>query len=165
MKKNDTDKLTKKERLFCRCYVSCGNAGQAAEKAGFPFEQTGEELLCREDIMREVGRLFRRKKTIRNDRAMCGYERIAFANSADAVKLLFMEDPCAREIEKLDLFNVAEIKKPKDGAMEIKFFDRLRALEKLSGGQNGEEDAVPFYLALERGARALEENKGGVQKK
>lgn len=165
MEKNSAGKLTKKERLFCICYVNCGDPWHAAEKAGFPFGQTGEELLCREDIIQEIGRLFRRKRAIRNDRAMCGYERIAFADSTDAVKLLFMEEPCAREIEKLDLFNVAEIKKPKDGAMEIKFFDRLRALEKLSGEQNTTEDAVPFYLALERGARALEEGKGGVQKK
>lgn len=164
MEKDNQDKLTKKERLFCICYVNCADAEKSARKAGFPMEQSGEALLCREDIAREIGRLFRQKKTTRNDRAMCGYERIAFADSTDAVKLLFIEEPCVREIEKLDLFNIAEIKKPKDGAMEIKFFDRLRALEKLSEEKSAEEDAVPFYLALERGARALEKNKGGVQK-
>lgn len=35
-----------------------------------------------------------------------------------------------RELDDLDLFNVAEIRRPKDGMIEIKFYDRLRALEK-----------------------------------
>ena len=31
----------------------------------------------------------------------------------------------------MDLYSVSEIKRPKDGSMEIKFFDPLKALEKL----------------------------------
>ena len=48
-----------------------------------------------------------------------------------AISLLFMENPSVDKLKTMDLFSVAEIKRPKDGAMEIKFFDRLKALEKL----------------------------------
>ena len=34
-------------------------------------------------------------------------------------------------ISKLDLFNVSEIKRVKGGGVEVKLFDRLKALEKL----------------------------------
>lgn len=63
-------------------------------------------------------------------RACLGYERLALGKVTDAIKLLYCENLSDDEIEKLDLTNIAEIKKPKDGAMEIKFFDRLKALEK-----------------------------------
>ena len=39
--------------------------------------------------------------------------------------------------------------------MEIKFFDRLKALEKLQNYLDGESQGVPFYEALEKGAKAL----------
>ena len=63
-------------------------------------------------------------------RACLGYERLALGKVTDAIKLLYCENLSDDEIEKLDLTNISEIKKPKDGAMEIKFFDRLKALEK-----------------------------------
>ena len=64
-----------------------------------------------------------------SQKAVSGYERLAFGNITDAVKLMFSDKP--ENIENYDLFNVAEIKRPKDNSMEIKFFDRLKALEKL----------------------------------
>ena len=67
-----------------------------------------------------------------------------------------------RELDDLDLFNVAEIRRPKDGMIEIKFYDRLRALEKMAGLQEQKGgEAVPFYKALESGARALENRRKG----
>lgn len=51
----------------------------------------------------------------------CGYRRIAFGNISDAVKLILESDGDRLDAEKLDLFNVAEIKKPRGGGMEIKF--------------------------------------------
>ena len=85
--------------------------------------------------------------------------RIAFGSYADAVKLMFFDAPDEQKIEELDLFNIAEIKRPKGGGLEIKFFDRLKALEKLSQLEEGSEDASfsPFYEALKKGAEALEE--------
>lgn len=57
----------------------------------------------------------------------------------------------------MDLFNISEIKRVKGGGMEIKFFDRIKALEKLENSDvNGFNDAVPFYQALEQGVKALD---------
>jgi hypothetical protein len=50
---------------------------------------------------------------------------------------------------------VSEIKKPKEGALEIKFFDRFKALEKLAEETNDDKKSLPFYEALENGAKAL----------
>ena len=64
-----------------------------------------------------------------------------------------------QELSKLDLFNVAEIKRQKGGTVEIKFFDRLKALEKLA--EIGEDDrtqkTATLYSAIENSAKALAE--------
>ncbi len=97
------------------------------------------------------------KKT--RDRVLEGYERIAFGDVSDPVRLLFCEDGAAPALKRMDLFSVAEIKRPKGGGMEIKFFDRIRALQCMQ--ELGEEDdpACGFYQALEQGAEALGEEK------
>ena len=60
------------------------------------------------------------------------------------------------EIEKLDLFNVSEIKRPKGGGLEIKFFDRLKALERLDKISGGEEHSQSSFIqALSEGAKNL----------
>ena len=85
--------------------------------------------------------------------ALTGYERLAFGSIADSIKLLYMENPQAEMLEKMDLYMISEIKRPKEGAMEIKFFDRLKALEKICEvQQNPEETCMPFYKALEKSA-------------
>ena len=52
---------------------------------------------------------------------------------------------------------MAEIKKPKGGGLEIKFFDRIKALEKLGEISETSQDnsAIPFYEALEKSAASL----------
>ena len=88
--------------------------------------------------------------------ALLGYERLAFGSIADCIQLLYMETPTLQRLEAMDLFMISEIKKPKDGAMEIKFFDRIKALEKLSEAQEDtHEKSLPFYRALERSADML----------
>ena len=96
----------------------------------------------------------RKKKTPREE--ICnGFRQLAFGKVQDAVALLFADD---REIlEKLpdyNLFNISEIKKPKGGGMEIKFFDRIKALEKLwEFSETGSSEPLSFYRALEEGAK------------
>ena len=90
-----------------------------------------------------------------------GYETLAFGGIEDAVRLLFCEDLKPEDLEGLDLYNVAEIRRPRGGGMEIKFFDRQKALERLEELQAGASDgALPFYRALERSA-ALFSPEGG----
>lgn len=96
----------------------------------------------------------RRKKV--TEKEVCeGLRRLAFGEITDAVKLLYeSEENIISALPTLDLFNVSEIKRPKGGGMEIKFFDRIKALEKLremaQADSNG--SAGSFYEALEKGA-------------
>ena len=79
---------------------------------------------------------------------MRGYDKLAFGGVADAVRLMFCDNPDQLEIRGMDLFNVAEIKRPKGGGMEIKFFDRMN--EERGEGPGG------FYRALEQSVRSFE---------
>ncbi|MCM1132145.1 MAG: terminase small subunit [Ruminococcus flavefaciens] len=70
-----------------------------------------------------------------------GLKHLAFGSCNDAVVLAFAEElPPPEVIEKLDLFNVSEIKRVKGGGVEIKLFDRLKALEKLYEIENSAEN-------------------------
>ncbi|MDR0920475.1 MAG: terminase small subunit [Oscillospiraceae bacterium] len=61
-----------------------------------------------------------------------GLIRLAQGKINDVVKLAFCDDlPPLDELKKMDLYNVSEIKKVKNGGVEIKLFDRQKALEKL----------------------------------
>lgn len=94
-------------------------------------------------------------------RACLGYEKLALGGIADAVKLMYIENPSEEDLTRLDLFNVSEIKRPKDGAMEIKFFDRLKALEKLGELNEGETaKAATLFEALQNSTKALERADG-----
>lgn len=84
-----------------------------------------------------------------------GYEKLAFGNIKDAVKLLFADDISPRSLARLDLFNVSEIKRPKGGGMEIKFFDRIKALQCLESLSEPENRASDFLEALQKGAENL----------
>lgn len=90
---------------------------------------------------------------------MRGYDKLAFGGISDAVWLMCCDDPNGMEIRKLDLFNVAEIKHPKGGGMEIKFFDRIKAmqcLEQLS--EESKPEASDFYRALEQSVSCFQED-------
>lgn len=87
-----------------------------------------------------------------------GLGRLAFGNIQDAITLLFeTEDSILSALPYLDLFNVSEIKRQKGGGMEIKFFDRLKAFEKLREMMDADEkqSCTSFYDALEKSAGNL----------
>ena len=163
--KEKNGKLTQREKMFCIYYVSCGNSKEAAFRAGYRQpEKNGAMLLMREDIAANIDILS--ASGIRNSRQMArsGYERLAFGDVTDAVRLMFEGDPSAVDPAKYDLFNVAEIKRPKDGAMEIKFFDRIKALEKLEAEKKKKKSRVSdFYSALVGSiAENTEEQESGI---
>lgn len=152
--------LSSKEKEFCRLYLSLADSEKAAEKAGFTGDssKTGNVLLARSDITEEIERLCALQKKSMSKMAAIGYQRLAFGSIADAVSLLYMESPTPDTLRKMDLFSVSEIKRPKDGSMEIKFFDRMKALEKLSEGVDG-DGATSFYEAICRSAQVLDERE------
>ncbi|MGN0532942.1 MAG: terminase small subunit [Eubacterium sp.] len=104
-----------------------------------------------------------RRKKITQKEVCEGLRRLAFGEIKDAVALLFESDEnILASLDSLDLFNVSEIKRPKGGGMEIKFFDRLKALEKLREVVSSETDGSPasFYEALERSSARLKNDYG-----
>ena len=142
-------RLTKKERSFCIGFINSGDIDFAERYSGL---DNGRELLCREEIRDELRRL----SDVFNESvaytASAGLKKLAMGSVADAVSLLYKEKPDHDVLEKMDLFLVSEIKR-KDNCVEIKFFDRLKALEKLSclpedsGGVAGLFDAIGRHAA------------------
>ena len=148
-------KLKPKERLFCGYYACTGDAELSAKKAGYPKDSalTGDCLLRDDAITEEIEhRLYLQRKLMARLAAI-GYRRLAFGSIHDPLQLLFTEQPTPDQLEGLDLFMISEIKRNKDGMLEIKFFDRLKALEKLSclpedsGGVAGLFDAIGRHAA------------------
>lgn len=154
-----SDELTAKERLFCLYYHLDRNAREAAEKSGFGSNsRKALRLLRKEEVSDYIKKLDSESKTCTPEVA-AGYRRLAFGCANDAVTLVLDSDIGRQELSKLDLFNVAEIKRQKGGTVEIKFFDRLKALEKLA--EIGEDDrtqkTASLYSAIENSAKALAE--------
>ncbi len=150
--------LSQREKEFCRGFALCGNYKEAALDAGYAKnpEGQGRRLLCREDIAAEIQSVCKSLEQTAYCLAKIGYRRLAFGSIADAVRLLYMDSPSGEDLKNMDLFSVSEIKIPKDGAMEIKFFDRLKALEKLElGASSAESGAGSLFDALRTGAQAL----------
>lgn len=151
-----TKNLTKKEKLFCLYFSSLRNAREAAALSGYILpKKSGGDLLERAEIRREIEKVS--KSYPETDEIKSGFRRLAFSSPADGIKLIFKEDISDEEIEKFDLYNISEIKKAKNGNIEIKFFDRLKALEKLGEIENDLNTgcAEPFYDAIRKGASAI----------
>jgi hypothetical protein len=88
-----------------------------------------------------------------------GFARLAFGSVTDAVLLLFSDNWTREELEKMDLFCISEIKRPKGGGMEIKLVDRIKAMQCLAESMDTTpDDTARLYQALERSAAALEED-------
>lgn len=150
-------KLTEKEKLFCLYYAQGGDARSCAARAGFSLtpQRSAAKLLARNEVREEIAKIEKERKTAYA--AERGLYRLAFGSVTDALKLMLCEETLsAEEIEKLDFFNVSEIKRPKGGGLEIKFFDRLKALERLEKlGSGTENPQSSFIQALSEGAKML----------
>lgn len=146
--------LTKKEIEFCRYFAICRDARESAAKAGFAFpERSGMRLLAKDSIISEIERISQKNTTVTS--AVDGLKRIAFGSVADAVRLIL--EPEAVDTEKLDLFMVSELKCT-DKCIEIKFFDRIKALTALLDVSSMSEDNTTsqFVDAIFKGASAIE---------
>ncbi|MBR1591650.1 MAG: terminase small subunit [Ruminococcus sp.] len=135
-------KLKPERELFCCWYAVLGNAQEAAIKAGFGTENAlreGIECLGSEICRKRIEQI--RNVLSNSGSIISGLKRLAYGNCSDAVYLAFSEElPPPDVIAKLDLFNVSELKRQKSGVVEIKFCDRLKALEKLYEIENSFSD-------------------------
>ncbi|MBR4626862.1 MAG: terminase small subunit [Ruminococcus sp.] len=118
---------------FCCCYALLGSVEEAAAKAGFPADtalRDGLSCLRSPGCRKKIAEL--RELLSDGSGVIAGLKRLAFGNCRDAAVLAFSDElPPPEVIAGLDLFNVSEIKRVKGGGVEVKLFDRLKALEKL----------------------------------
>ena len=155
-----TPSLSPKQTLFCTYYVQTRNGREAAANCGYRFAQrTAARLLRRSDIRAQIEQLDR-ETAHAQDEIAAGYARLAFGCVSDAVALALSLDPKTAGLEELDLFSISEIKCGKNG-VELKFFDRLKALEKLEALARGKENelARELFSAIGRGAQTLREDE------
>ncbi len=143
--------------LFLMFYARLRNIKEAAMRAGFPEKSAykeGVKILNSVSSAKKIEKLSSKFEKI-NVRQ--GFERIAFGEINDVAELVFAEEPLTiSEIARLDLFNVSELKKVKGGGVEVKLFDRQKALEKLLEIENSTDTnstATSFFKALREGAK------------
>lgn len=141
-------------RLFCRYYSVLGNIAEAARRSGL---DDGEALeLSRTRVF--AAEAEKSMRPVTPEQVLAGLERLAFGSANDVLRLVFEPDICGAELEKLDIFNVSEISRDKNGGVEIRLFDRQRALERLweyAAGRSEREAAAQLLDAL-RGGDASE---------
>lgn len=147
-------KLTKKELEFCRWYVRLRNPRESALRSGFTImpEHRALSLLSKKNIRQKITEL-ENENSADSKLISAGLQRLAFGSVTDAVKLILStSDNSSPDIDSLDLFNVSEIKFTSGKGMEIKFFDRLKALEKLSdlSCDDSNDGMLSFYQAIEK---------------
>lgn len=103
----------------------------------------------KEKIIQEISKILKIRAKIMKNLAAEGYRKLAFGNITDSLTLMFSDNLSELDFNNLNLLNISEIKKPKDGSLEIKFFDRLKALEKLENINSAEENKLSlFYNTL-----------------
>lgn len=138
----DKNQLAAMRNAFCCYYAVLGNAAEAAAKAGFDRKNAlaeAVECLSSAACRKKIAKL--RSILSDKDNVTAGLERLAFGSCSDAVYLVFADElPPPEIISGLDLFNVSEIKRVKGGGVEVKLFDRLKALEKLFELENAFAD-------------------------
>lgn len=148
--------LSKKEKIFCYYLVETGNIYEAFSIADMKIKKENiSELMMNDSIREEIKKIYEIKKQNFSIKAEIGYERLAFGEVSDSIKLIFTKDLDKNQIKNMNFFNISEIKKLKDGTIEIKFFDRMKALEKLHQIEinRSENEVLPFYSALENGIK------------
>ena len=129
----DPDRNQPTPKSFAQLFVRLRNGAEAAEKLGVPHSQAKlaeAKLLSDPAVKRQISKLDKE-----DSQTLCyvktGLSRLAFGSVNDAAALVFCDEVTPEQILSADLFNVSEIKRVKGGGIEIKFFDRQRALEKL----------------------------------
>lgn len=146
--------LTKKEKDFCRFYVTLQNSREAASNAGYGMlsRLAGEKLMMKKEVKDEIARLNKLNEDL--SCAKQGFRRLAFGSVADAIRLI---DGERDNLDSMDLFMVSDIKLVKGGGMEVKFYDRQKALESLASLEQmtSADGSLPIYRALENSAKAI----------
>lgn len=104
---------------------------RAAREAGYKNPQAAlSDLTAREEIVSEIRRRCENMRSIYENTAICGLYRLAYGGVSDALTLVYKDNLSEKEMRALDLTNVSEIKRT-DKGIEVKFCDRIKAIDKL----------------------------------
>ena len=151
-------KLNKKEKVFCKSFLDTGSIFEAEKISGV---KDGSKLIDDTRVVDEIERLSKLQAKSLNQLAKAGLKKLAMGGISDAVSLIYMDKPDKEILKDMDLFMISEIRRNKDNCMEIKFFDRFKALDKLIENCEIADTSVPFYDALIMGAKSVESSKNG----
>lgn len=120
-------------KAFAQMFVRTRNGAEAALRLGAQpadAKKIEASYLANGSVREQIHRL-----DSEDAQTLCyvktGLSRLAFGSVNEAAALVFDDEISEEKILKADLFNVSEIKRVKGGGVEIKFFDRQKALEKL----------------------------------
>lgn len=120
-----------REKEFCRLMTVTADPIKAAREAGYKNpERIWPELAAREEIVSEIRRRCENIRSVYEHTAVCGLYKLAYGGVSDALTLLYRDDLSEGDLRSLDLRNISEIKRT-DKGIEIKFCDRIKAVDKL----------------------------------
>jgi hypothetical protein len=160
-----TKPLYTKQRLFCYYMAGMEDPIEAAVRAGYSRKAARREvvrLLDRADVRAEIERCRREAREHRTDTALAGLVRLGLGEVNDVAGLVCRaQPPESEELAMMDLFALSELKKGKDGGLEVKLYDRMKALELLLSHQAGGEEAGSFYSALDAAVSGMSGAGGG----
>ena len=86
------------------------------------------------------------------NKIITGLSEIAFGKISDPIRLMFTDNPDEKKLSRMKLNNIAEVKKPKGGGMEIKFYDRIKAMQCLFEYMSQSNSDTSIFEALEKSA-------------
>ena len=169
------EKLTDRQRIFCREYLIDLNAAQAAVRAGYRPQNAricACKLMARPHIKAEIKKMMtdrEKRLEISADEVMHELIVIARANAADFAQVTVREgtdregnpvEVCRVRIKPTDeigrdkIAALAGIRQCTYGAVVIKLYDKLKALELLMrhmgllGNKTGEREKVEITVEI-----------------
>lgn len=135
-----------RRKRFCAGYLRTLDPERAAVEAGV---KDGWALLADEAVRQELaGMRTLRAGEVRREDALRRLTELAFGRANDAVVLALSPERERLDVQGLDLSAVSEFKVTEKGAVEIRFLDRIKALEALclllerQADEEGAEDLI-----------------------
>lgn len=153
--KSQTKGLTKMQKKFLCRFAAGKSVAEAAAACGIPESSAYEEgikILRHPEAFKFVTEIAVTMKRYDKDSAEECLDRIINGRINDAVILAKScpDELTEEDVRKLDLYNVSELKFSK-GVCEIKFADRIKAVEKLNeirAGKAADNAAQSFLDAI-----------------
>lgn len=148
--------LSEKEKQFCYYMANGRGIKKSAALSGYSSPLIwGLRLAADPKIKKHIEEL---SGSIKQSLEVSdGLRTIAFGDISDAVRLATAKDVGELDIDALDLQMVSELKFSKNGGIEIKFFDRIKALEKLNEVSDASDQGNDFLEALKNSVQNGEE--------